>query len=164
MATTVDRCYKYPDERLRVRAHQDSLQTALFAAETLFQWLAVEENPDVVGVCSSQCGLRGRVVCYKLDDGKTWGFLINPIIISRSDEHSVMVEGCGSVVGAKVRVKRPNRITVSCDASGSGQIDWYKEWPTGKSEFGFSGFEARIIMHEIDHLDGILITDYGDTI
>ena len=73
--------------------------------------------------------------------------LVNPVIISFSGQ-AVYREGCLSLPGIYADVKRPGTISVQYD-----DLD-------GKVHSSvFSGVEARIIQHEIDHLDGILFID-----
>jgi peptide deformylase len=74
---------------------------------------------------------------------------INPEIIDRSRGNDTQEEGCLSVPGQKVYVKRPSRITLR-----------YTDLDGQTHEKDFSGFDARCISHEMDHLSGKLMTDY----
>jgi len=76
--------------------------------------------------------------------------LINPKIISASRETETEEEGCLSIPGILVPVPRSRRIKVKA-------LDQYGN----KTQFRASGFYARIIQHEIDHLNGRLIIDYA---
>ena len=76
-------------------------------------------------------------------------FLINPEILSLSEDKDSMEEGCLSVPGFFETVERPKKIRVS-----SLGLD-------GKTkEFEASGLLSTCIQHELDHLDGILFIDY----
>lgn len=76
--------------------------------------------------------------------------LINPKIISRSQETDTLEEGCLSLPGIDVPVERSKRVKVRALT------------PIGATvQFPANGFHARIIQHELDHLDGKLITDYS---
>lgn len=86
----------------------------------------------------------------KLDPLKVF---INPKITSLSRKHVSDIEGCGSVANANLfaQVKRPETITVvAMDAQG-------KEF-----ELKAKGLLARIIQHEMDHINGIVFTDKAD--
>ena len=80
--------------------------------------------------------------------------MINPKILSKSDETCVMEEGCLSVLGADglpvySNVRRP----------ASVDVEWTNEH--GKTlKANMSGVPARIVQHETDHLDGVLFIDY----
>ena len=75
--------------------------------------------------------------------------MINPVIFESSDETSVMEEGCLSIPGIREQVERPVSI----------KIEYYDEkWEL--REENLSGIAARIVQHEYDHLDGIMIPDH----
>lgn len=75
--------------------------------------------------------------------------LINPIIIARSVENAVMEEGCLSLPGITVPVERSVYVKVQMRALNGEQ-----------REFDARDFFARVIQHELDHLDGVLIIDH----
>ena len=78
--------------------------------------------------------------------------LINPKIIQVSNKRATELEGCLSIPGVGVKVERPIGIIVRAqDEYGKTQ------------EIKASALFARAIQHEIDHLNGILITDYGQS-
>ncbi len=75
--------------------------------------------------------------------------MINPVIFESSKETSVMEEGCLSIPGIREEVERPVSI----------KIEYYDEkWDLVEEEL--SGIAARIVQHEYDHLDGIMIPDH----
>ena len=107
-----------------------------------------------VGLAAPQVGITKRfLVMMNPDDGKVFK-MINPKIISRSDNMVVIEEGCLSVLGPDdlpvyANVSRPDRVVI--------------EWTdvAGKTNMAeMSGLMARIAQHETDHLDGILFIDY----
>jgi len=102
-----------------------------------------------VGLAAPQVGvsLRLVVVGYKQHQLA----LVNPVIVDQSGEEWGE-EGCLSLPDLTVVVPRSTRITVSAH-SPSGR-------PIQLKQLG--GYVARIIQHEIDHLDGILIIDKGE--
>lgn len=104
------------------------------------------------GLAAPQVGVSVRI--FVMDAGwktgdKTPVAMINPEILSRSDEVQRNEEGCLSIADYPVWVDRPARI----------EVMWLDD--TGAQKRGaFEGFEAACICHEMDHLDGILILDY----
>ena len=77
--------------------------------------------------------------------------LINPRITWRSSDMAVLEEGCLSIPDIPRRVARPDTgRAVWQDVKG----DWH--------EAGFDGFEAAVVQHEADHLDGMLILDHPE--
>jgi peptide deformylase len=76
-------------------------------------------------------------------------FFINPVVRYRSESTNRLQEGCLSIPGVQVEVERPDAVRIrATDLDGNPF--------TGKSEYPL---QARVWMHEMDHLDGILITD-----
>jgi len=75
-------------------------------------------------------------------------FYINPIITKTSRETCSMEEGCLSIRGVYGNVVRPKKIT----------LEYYNEQEE-KIKEGASGFLARVIQHELDHLNGVLFID-----
>jgi peptide deformylase len=69
--------------------------------------------------------------------------LVNPKVTGRSEGSKVSREGCLSLPDLTANVRRPRRATVAF----------------GDREVELKGFEARCVLHEIDHLDGILFLD-----
>lgn len=107
-----------------------------------------------VGLAAPQVGITKRfLVMMNPDTGEVFK-MINPRIISRSDNMVVIEEGCLSVLGPDdlpvyANVTRPDSVVV--------------EWTNadGKQNTAeMSGIMARIVQHETDHLDGILFIDY----
>ena len=105
-----------------------------------------------IGLSAPQVGVNLRVIVIQLmSAGKLVGpvqEMINPIITNYSDDTMEYEEGCLSIPGEYIRIDRPRSIHVKFQTL-SGK---YKKW-------FLKGLEARIVQHEIDHLDGILMTD-----
>ena len=76
-------------------------------------------------------------------------FLINPVILSTSDERSVYEEGCLSIPDYYAEVERPAEVRVR-----------YVGYDGKEQELTAGGLLATCIQHEIDHLDGRLFIDY----
>ncbi|MCK9248947.1 MAG: peptide deformylase [Solirubrobacteraceae bacterium] len=102
-----------------------------------------------VGLAANQVGTLHRVLVYAVDGGEgPVRRLVNPRITWMGEETEVGNEGCLSLPGVQVDVERAVHLRVSAVDDAGSPID-----------VEASGFEARIIQHEIDHLDGILILD-----
>jgi peptide deformylase len=101
-----------------------------------------------VGLAATQIGVLHRVLVYRafLDDPLT--ALVNPRMAWVSDERELGEEGCLSLPTVHVEVERAARVRVQAQDETGTEIEVEAE-----------GLEARIIQHEIDHLDGILILD-----
>jgi peptide deformylase len=101
-----------------------------------------------VGLAATQLGILHRVLVYQAYADDPVSVLVNPEIEWRSDETELAEEGCLSLPGVHVEVERNTAIRVHArDAAGE------------EIEVDAEGLEARVIQHEIDHLDGVLVLD-----
>jgi peptide deformylase len=73
---------------------------------------------------------------------------INPKLLDSSGLMATGVEGCLSIPGIEVSVQRPMQVRIN-----------YRDEQFNLQEESFTGFMARVVQHEMDHLDGILMTD-----
>ncbi len=133
----------YPDPRLHKKAKpvaqvDDRIrQLAADMAETMY-------DAPGVGLAATQIDVHERVVVIDTSEEKNdLRVLINPEIISRSDEASVYEEGCLSVPGVYDEVERPSRVRVRARNLKDEVI-----------EFDAEGLLAVCVQHEIDHLNG----------
>ncbi len=101
-----------------------------------------------VGLAATQLGVLHRVLVYKayVDDPVT--ALVNPVFEWLSDEVELGAEGCLSLPGVHVDVERHVRVRVRAQDETGKEVEVQAE-----------GLEARVIQHEIDHLNGVLILD-----
>lgn len=100
-----------------------------------------------IGISAPQVGLNKRIIIVD-KDGQDW-ILINPEITWSSDLLVDFEEGCLSVPGVFDNIKRPESIKIKYrNAKGKPTVET------------ISGLMARVVQHEIDHLDGILFVDY----
>jgi peptide deformylase len=101
-----------------------------------------------IGLAAPQVGVSHRVLVYRVEPESPVNALINPEIEWSGEETEVIEEGCLSLPAVHVDVERPVHVRVRA-----------------KDEYGedirveASGLEARVIQHELDHLDGVLILD-----
>jgi peptide deformylase len=101
-----------------------------------------------VGLAATQLGVLHRVLVYRAYSEDPLTALVNPQLEWQSEELEVAEEGCLSLPGVHVDVERPAQVRVRAQD------------PSGKSlEIEAEGLEARVIQHEIDHLNGVLILD-----
>ncbi|MDP5033679.1 MAG: peptide deformylase, partial [Solirubrobacteraceae bacterium] len=92
--------------------------------------------------------LLRRFFVYRVEEDGPIEALANPVITWSSDQEETFEEGCLSLPQVVVEVTRPAQIRVSAQ-------DRFGELV----ELEVDGLEARIIQHELDHLDGVLIID-----
>lgn len=104
---------------------------------------------DGVGLAAPQVGVGQRIIVVDPREPETRPFaLVNPHIVSFSEELDRAEEGCLSIPGLKEIVERPAAVEVAgLDRDGQAV------------RMAASGLLARILQHEIDHLDGILFID-----
>ena len=116
-------------------------------AELLAQsMLKIMKGFGGVGLAAIQLGLPKRILVGEAD-GEEF-VLINPEIIELSDKEVPFEEGCLSFPMKSYSINRPSEISVL-----------FRNTDGSKAEKNFSGLAARIIQHEIDHLNGITILD-----
>ncbi|HEX4670374.1 MAG TPA: peptide deformylase [Solirubrobacterales bacterium] len=110
--------------------------------------IAIMRDGMGVGLAATQLGVLRRLLVFQAGaDGEPTA-LINPAIEWLSDAGSLAEEGCLSLPRVTMDVERPLHVRVSGrDAEGE------------PIEIEASGLEARVLQHEIDHLDGVLILD-----
>jgi peptide deformylase len=101
-----------------------------------------------IGLAATQVGRLRRLLVYRVEGEGPINALINPELQWASKEEEVFEEGCLSLRGVAVDVERPVHVRVAAlDADGEPLL------------IEASGLEARVIQHEMDHLDGVLIID-----
>ena len=111
--------------------------------------LEVMEREDGVGLAANQIGVLARVFVWRHPEHEEERYVyVNPEIVERSDECCTDSEGCLSVPGATMQVTRAEEVVVEAQDSAGDQIRVH-----------LTGLLARIVQHEIDHLDGRLILD-----
>lgn len=135
----------YPDQVLRKNAHPvHTFDKALRDfAHKMYTFMQMSRG---IGLAAPQVGLLYRVIT--MDAPGMDKFLINPEIIAFSFDDDVDEEGCLSLPGELYALSRPCQIEVQARS------------PEGKKlHFETKGLNARIIQHEVDHLNGVLICD-----
>ena len=103
-----------------------------------------------IGLAAPQLGVSQRLLVYRVGPDAPLIALANPEIEWHSDDQDVLEEGCLSLPGVQMDIERPLFVRVRArDEHGDERV------------VEASGLEARVIQHEMDHLDGVLILDRG---
>gem|GEM_PF-335948 len=137
----------YPDPIMRpVCRPVDRFDSAL--RDIAEEMLGLMRFHHGIGLAAPQVGLRYRLVVGGIGDQR---FTFTNFEVNDAAELRDFVEGCLSLPGIQVNVRRPERIrVVGHDLHGQ------------RRSFGETGLWARVIQHELDHLNGVLICDYHD--
>ena len=139
----------YGDPALRLNANEvedfdDDLR------RLVERMIALMHDAQGVGLAATQVGVLRRLFVYEPDEEGPRA-LVNPVVAERGDESASDEEGCLSLQGVRVPVDRSTRIVLE-----------------GKDEHGadvrveLDEYAARVVQHELDHLDGVLIIDRTD--
>ncbi|MDR2842773.1 MAG: peptide deformylase [Spirochaetaceae bacterium] len=115
--------------------------------DTCVQMLQIMHEKRGIGLAGPQVGLLKRLFVVHIENDAPRVF-INPVIIGTSEETAVLEEGCLSIPGVWEDVKRPKKIMVQAQ-NELGKV--YR--------IETSGILARVILHEYDHLEGVLFVD-----
>ena len=138
---------RYGDPVLKSRATPiDRFDEAL--RQQIARMGQIMDEANGVGLAAPQLGLSQRLLVYRVGPEAPLTVLANPELEWSSDDEEPLDEGCLSIPGVTVPVERPVYVRVrALDESGERRL------------VEASGLEARVIQHEIDHLDGVLILD-----
>src|SRR3954447_13970892 len=138
---------KYGDPVLRSKARRiEVFDNAL--GDEIARMAALMHDSMGIGLAATQVGALRRVLVYRVEHDSPVNALVNPEIEWSGREKEWMEEGCLSLPGVHVDVERPVRVRVRAQHAGGEPI-----------LIEAAGLEARVIQHEIDHLDGVLILD-----
>jgi peptide deformylase len=142
---------KFGDPVLRSPASPVEAFGPELAAE-VERMVAIMHDALGVGLAATQLGVMRRLLVFQAGPDATPTALVNPRIEWTSEDAETAEEGCLSLPGIVVDVERPLHVRVSArDAAGDPlQVE-------------ASGLEARVIQHEVDHLDGVLMLDRTPT-
>jgi peptide deformylase len=140
---------QYPDSALRLVAHEvidfdDDLR------RLVDRMIVLMHDAQGIGLAATQVGVLRRLFVFEPDDDGPRA-IVNPVIVERGKETLIDEEGCLSLQGVRVPVERVTSLTLE-----------------GKDEHGadvrleLDEHGARVVQHEIDHLDGVMIIDRTD--
>jgi peptide deformylase len=138
---------QYPDPVLRMRAHEveefdDDLRQL---AERMTGLMGEAAG---VGLAANQVGVLRRMFVFQPTVEDEPRAMVNPEIVERSDETVLDDEGCLSMQGVLVPVDRTLRVTIEARDLDGEEV-----------RLELEGMSARVVQHELDHLDGTLIID-----
>jgi peptide deformylase len=140
---------QYPDPVLRMKANEvgdfDESVTGLVERMTLLM-----DEARGVGLAAPQLGVLRRILIYRKAEEGPVVALVNPRVVSTGEEVEAADEGCLSLGAATVVVvvERPTAVKIEASSPEGEPISVEAE-----------GLEARVIQHELDHLDGVLTID-----
>jgi peptide deformylase len=137
----------YPDKRLRQVAGELP-EIDGFLNELSDRMSGLMTHSDGIGLAATQIGwpFRFIVINPSLEEGKHQA-LVNPVVIER-DGRIIEEEGCLSVPGVRAKVKRADYVRVRAETLDGDDVEIEGE-----------GLMARLLQHEIDHLEGRLFVD-----
>ncbi len=137
---------QYPDPALRMKAGEvTEFDAALKQLVARMASLMVDARG--VGLAATQVGILQRVFVFSPGEDEVRA-VVNPQLAEHSEERDVDDEGCLSMQRVLVPVERSVRVTlVGKDEDGDGV------------HIELEGMQARVVQHELDHLDGVLILD-----
>jgi peptide deformylase len=138
---------QWPDPVLKLRAQEvedfdDDLQRLVERMGRLMQ------DANGVGLAANQAGILRRVFVFRLGDEEDPVAAINPQIVQSGGELETDDEGCLSLQGVLIPVERQATVVLEAqDVSGA------------PLRLELEGLDARVVQHELDHLDGVLILE-----
>jgi peptide deformylase len=140
---------QYPDPVLRMKAKEvDELDESV--KELAERMTNLMDEARGVGLAAPQIGILRRVLVYRTGEEDPAVALVNPRVVSSSEEVEAADEGCLSLGAASVvvEVERPSTVIVEARSPAGEEVRIEAE-----------GLEARVLQHELDHLDGVLTID-----
>jgi len=140
---------QYPDVALRLRANEvtefdDDLRALAGRMERMM------DDAQGIGLAATQVGVLRRLFVFRPDDEGARA-VVNPRLVETAEETETQEEGCLSLQGVRVPVARAVRVTLAGQNLDAEDVTYELE-----------GMGARVVQHESDHLDGVLIVDRTD--
>jgi peptide deformylase len=144
----LSRIRQYGDPVLRMKAREvERFDDEL--ARLAERMTALMHDAQGVGLAATQVGVLRRLFVF-VDEGED-RVLVNPILAESSNELESDEEGCLSLRGVRVPVERSTRVTIEGRDLTGEPVSFSLEPPS-----------SRVVQHELDHLDGVLIIDRTD--
>lgn len=141
---------QWGDPVLRLRAHD---VTSFDDDLRRFTDRMVELMHDArgIGLAATQVGVLRRIFVFQADEDDEPVAVVNPVVTVTGSEKESDEEGCLSLQGVLVPVERPTQVRLDgLDVTGA------------PLSMELEGLGARVVQHELDHLDGVLILDRTD--
>ncbi len=141
---------QYPDAVLRLRANEvDRFDENLVRLAD--RMTALMQDARGVGLAATQVGVLQRLFVFQPHDAEEATAVVNPELVTRSEETELSGEGCLSLQGVHVPVERSRAVTLEgVDLEGK------------PLRLELDELTARVVQHELDHLDGVLILERTD--
>jgi len=138
------------DPTLRQKA-KDVINFDARLRKTINRMIELMHEEEGIGLAGPQVGISERLLVVdisSIEKSETPKAFINPEIMAMEGE-STIEEGCLSIPGVREEVTRPEKITLV-----------YQDETGQRKQDHFDGWMARVLQHEIDHLNGVLFVDY----
>jgi peptide deformylase len=141
------RVLKYGDPALRATARPVDVVDDAVRAQIRGMVRLLEDAMEA-GLAATQLGIMNRVFVYRAEPDGPVRALVNPVLELVAEEREIAEEGCLSLPGIWIDVERPARVRMAgLDEHGEPVV----------RDAGMP--EARVLQHELDHLDGVLTLD-----
>jgi peptide deformylase len=142
---------QWPDPVLRMRAQEvadfdDDLR------RLVERMMSLMEDANGVGLAANQAGVLRRVFVFRAGDENGVVAAVNPRLLDLSEELASDDEGCLSLQRVLVPVERHASLTLEAEDARGEPV-----------RVELTGLAARVVQHELDHLDGVLILDRTTT-
>ena len=137
---------KWPSGALKVVCEPVDIASDKEYLDQLLEMSQLADSMGGVGLAANQVGLTKRMLIARTQD--SWRNFVNPVLIVPNDSYvSNMTEGCLSLPGVQMTVRRPLSVIVTHDT------------PEGPRTDRVAGLLAQILQHEVEHLDGKTLAD-----
>jgi peptide deformylase len=141
---------QYPDAVLRMRAREvESFDDDLSRLAEKMKHLMHDARG--VGLAATQVGVLQRLFVFQKEGDEEATAVVNPEIVERSHETEVLDEGCLSLQGVLVPVERALEVTLTGQGLQGEAL-----------RLELEDMDARVVQHELDHLDGVLMLERTD--
>lgn len=138
---------QYPDPVLRMQAREVE-QFDEDLRRLVERMTQLMRDANGVGLAATQVGIIRRVFVFQPDSDSEPTAVVNPVLTNRSDETTVEDEGCLSLIGVQMPVERAASVRLEGRDPEGGEVS-----------MELDEHAARVVQHELDHLDGVLILD-----
>ena len=140
---------QYPDSALRLVANEVG-EIDDDVRRLVERMIVLMHDAQGVGLAATQVGVLRRLFVFQPDEDGPRA-VVNPVVVARGDESDTDEEGCLSLQGVRVPVERATSLTLEGKDEHGADV-----------RFELNAYAARIVQHELDHLDGVLIIDRTD--
>jgi len=141
---------QYPDPALRLKAREVA-EVDDDVRRLAERMIALMHDAHGVGLAATQVGVLRRLFVFRAGEDEEATAVVNPTLAERSTETETDDEGCLSLQGVLVPVERAVRVTLEGTSLDGEPL-----------RLELDGLRARVVQHEVDHLDGTLIVDRTD--